>query len=367
METDDIIRIGESAGLDRVGVCTTEPFDDVRSSLEERKRAGLSDRLSFTFADPGRSTDVRASLPWAERLVVAGRAYLPEAGDPGGARPRTGRIARFSTEDHYRPLIEALEAIADRLGDAGWRAEVLVDDNRLVDRAAAVRAGIGWWGKNTMVLAPGQGPWMLLGSVATDAPLDPTDPSMRSCGTCSACLPACPTGALVAPGVLDARRCIAALLQQRGAIPADIRAAVGDRIYGCDDCLDACPPGTRLSERTETVAGRVDLHELMELSDAELDRRFDRFYVPGRKMRYLRRNLIVALGNVGDRSSLALLEPHLTGSDPLLASHAVWAVARIGGPEARAMLAGIDSDDLDEEVREELQSALTRLDAPIGK
>lgn len=367
MDTASIIAAGEALGLDRVGVCTTEPFTEVRRSLIDRKQRGLSDRLTFTFTDPDRSTDIRQSHPWAERLVVAGRAYLPEAGNPGPPRARSGRIARFSTDDHYRPLADALEGLATLLGEGGWRSEILVDDNRLVDRAAAVRAGIGWWGKNTMVLAPGQGPWMLLGSIVTDAQLEVTEPSPRSCGTCSACLPACPTGALIAPGVLDARRCIAALLQQRGSIPVDVREAVGDRIYGCDDCLDACPPGVRAVERTEVVAGRVDLHELIEMSDDELDRRFDRFYVPGRKMRFLRRNLIVALGNAGDRSSLPLLERFLEGDDPLLASHAIWAIGRIGGPVALSMLSGLDPESLEPEARSDLQSALARLDAPIGK
>lgn len=359
--------MGESLGLDRVGVCTAEVFWETRASLQDRKERGLSDRLAFTFADPDRSTDIRATYPWAERLIVAGRSYLPEAGNPGPTQPRTGRIARFSTEDHYRPLAEALASIARALRESGRLAEVLVDDNRLVDRAAAVRAGIGWWGKNTMVLAPGQGPWMLLGSVATDAILDVTVPSERSCGTCSACLPACPTGALIAPGVLDARSCIAALLQQRGSIPPELREAVGDRVYGCDDCLDACPPGVRAVERTEIRAGRVDLHELMALSDEELDRRFDRFYVPGRSMRFLRRNIVVALGNTGDESSLAVLAPLLGGGDPLLASHAIWAVGRIGGAAARSMLSSLDPASLGPEESVELQSALTRLDAPIGK
>lgn len=367
VDTAAIIAAGEALGLDRVGVCTTEPFTEVRRTLIERRRRGLSDRLSFTFTDPDRSTDVRRSHPWAERLVVAGRAYLPEAGNPGPPRPRSGRIARFSTDDHYRPLVDALEGLATLLGEGGWRAEILVDDNRLVDRAAAVRAGIGWWGKNTMVLAPGQGPWMLLGSIVTDAELEVTEPSSRSCGTCSACLPACPTGALIAPGVLDARRCIAALLQQRGSIPIEIREAVGDRIYGCDDCLDACPPGVRAVERTEVVAGRVDLHELIEMPDDELDRRFDRFYVPGRKMRFLRRNLIVALGNAGDRSSLPLLERFLESDDPLLASHAIWAIGRIGGPLALSMLSELDPASLEPEARSDLQSALAGLEAPIGK
>lgn len=157
---DELIALGLEAGLDRVGVCTADPFPDVRAELERRRFEGLSARLGFTFREPERSTDLRSTLPWAERLVVGGRAYLPAAGDPGPTMPGTGRIARFSVDDAYQPLRAGLEAIAERLRAQGHRAEVLCDDDRLVDRAAAVRAGVGWWGKNTMVLAPGQGPWM---------------------------------------------------------------------------------------------------------------------------------------------------------------------------------------------------------------
>ena len=123
---------------------------------------------------------------------------------PGTARPGTARIARFATRDHYEPLRHALHEVAQVLFDSGFRAEVLVDDSRLVDRAAAVRAGVGWSGRSTLVLVPGAGPWVLLGSVITDADLEPSAEMRRGCGTCTACIPACPTGAIIAPGVLDA-------------------------------------------------------------------------------------------------------------------------------------------------------------------
>lgn len=362
-----ILDTARSLGIDRVGVCTVEPFEATRLDLEQRKQSGLSDRLGFTFSDPARSTDIRLSFPWAERLVVGARAYVPDAGHPGPASPGTGRIARFSTEDHYQPLLEALTALADGLRERGYHAEVLVDDNRLVDRAAAVRAGIGWWGKNTMVLANRYGPWTLLGSIVTSAPLEVTGADDRSCGTCVACLPACPTAALVAPGVLDARRCIAALLQQRGSLPLELREVIGDRIYGCDDCLDACPPGRRLLEEPTTRRGREDLVALLSLTDAQLDVEFDRFYVPGRKMRFIRRNLLNALGNAGDQSAVDALAAYAHGDDPLLADHAIWALGRVGGAAARAELGTLDASRLDADGARALQSALMRFEAPMGK
>lgn len=367
MNTAEIIALGHAHGLDRVGICDAEPFHQTREDIEARRDSGLSDRLSFTFADPTTSTDVRRTFEWANRLVVGAVSYLPQAGAPGAATPGSGRIARFSTDDHYAPLIGALEAVGESLRVDGHRAEVLVDDNRLVDRAAAVRAGIGWWGKNTMVLTHRFGPWTLLGSVVTSADLQTTKADERSCGSCEACLPACPTGALIAPGVLDARRCIAALLQQRGSLPIELREAIGDRIYGCDDCLDACPPGVRLLESSRVQRGREDLAELLQLEDRELDQRFDRFYVPGRNMRFLRRNMLIALGNTGDASAIPLLEAFANSTDPLLAEHAIWALGQIGGADAIESLQRLSDVELDEAGDATRQSALTRAGAPIGK
>ncbi len=349
---------GLANGLVGFGVCTVEPFDSVRADIERRREDGLAGRLAFTFRDPATSTDIRASVPWAEHLVVGAWSYVPDAGHPGEPAAGTGRIARFATEDHYVGLRRALDAVAARLRSAGHLAEVLVDDNRLVDRAAAVRAGVGWWGKNTMVLAPRFGPWLLLGSVVTDAPLPTTEPMQRDCGTCAACIPACPTGALVAPGVLDATRCIAYWAQTAGVIPVQFRAAMGDRLYGCDDCLDACPPGSRLLDQTTTTSGRVDLIEVLAAADRTLLTRFGHFYIPRRQPRYLRRNALVAVGNVGGPNAVAVCAGYLGHPDSLLRAHAAWALGRLGGPAARSALREARTRERQESVAAELAAAL---------
>ncbi len=180
-----------------------------------------------------------------------------------------------------------------------------------------------------MVLAPGQGPWMLFGSVVTDAVLETTAPMQRDCGTCEACIPACPTGALVAPGVLDARLCLAAVLQRPGAIPVDLREAVGDRLYGCDDCLDACPPGDRLARAAHERRGDVDLEWLLTATDRELAARFGHFYLARGRVAMLRRNALVVAANQ-EREDLI---DHVAGfcghPDPILAEHARWALGRL--------------------------------------
>lgn len=327
LQLDELARLAPD--LVAIGICGTEPFADVREELHRRKASGESGLLTFTYNRPDTSTDVRSSFPWAKRLVVGATSYLPEAGSPGESVAGSARIARFSAHDHYDGLRTGLGNIADYLRSASYQAEVLVDDNRLVDRAAAVRAGIGWWGKNTMVLTPRFGPWILLGSVVTDAELPESKPMERTCGTCAACIPACPTGAIVAPGVLDARLCLAAILQAPGPIPIELRESVGDRLYGCDDCLDACPPGERLLASSSDVRGRVAAEDILRASDEDLLDDFDRFYIPRRNPNYLRRNALVVIGNNPASESRDLVSQFVADPDPMVAEHAQWALERI--------------------------------------
>ncbi len=314
--------------------------------------------LTFTYSDASVSTDIRRSFPWAERLMVVAWSYMPAAGSPGPAADGTGRVARFATEDHYRGLRAVLDALAVELRDCGHEAVALSDDNRLVDRAAAVRAGIGWWGKNTMVLAPGHGPWLLLGSVVTDARLPTAAPMVRDCGSCTACIPACPTGALIAPGILDARRCLARLAQAPGVIPRTYRSLMGDRVYGCDDCLDVCPPGLRTLAGATGSRGRVDLAALLAKSDAELLDEYGHFYLPRRRPAILRRNALVAMGNAGSRQSLGILAGYLGHPDPLLRLHAAWALGECAAPGSDAVLQAAHGTERDPEVRAEIEQAL---------
>jgi epoxyqueuosine reductase len=285
---------------------------------------------------------------------------MPAAGSPGSPDGRTGRVARFATEDHYIPLRAGLSALARLLEDAGFRADVLVDDGRLVDRAAAVRAGVGWWGKNSMVISPKFGPWLLLGSVVTDARLPTTEPMRRDCGKCRACLPACPTGAFVEPGVLDATRCIAYWAQTPGVIPRGLRRAWTDRVYGCDDCLDACPPGHQ-ALRVAQPKGRVDLVELLEADDSTLMQRVDHWFIPKRDLDYVRRNALVAVGNAGAPEHVPILRRYLEHPKATLRRHAAWALGEIGGPGHDALVERREREH-DPGVLEEIDSALETLE-----
>jgi len=367
--SERLIDEGRRLGLAAVGITAAEPFDEVRDILEERKRAGLHGGMAFTYRNPARSTDPGRSLSGARSLLVAAAGYRRSpAPRPKQASPAIGEVARYSWEDHYEPLRAALGALARLLEAEGWRAKVLVDDNALVDRAAAHRAGLGRYGKNTNLLLPGVGSWFVLGTVVTDAPLVPTAPTTPTapplstadgCGSCTRCLPACPTGALVSPGVLDANRCLAWLLEAPGVFPREHRVALGGRIYGCDDCQEVCPPNRLEERRTEAPpAGPgaepwVDLVGLLAMTDDELLGHYGRWYIADRDPAVVRRNALIALGNVADAHDprvRAAIEHAIADSRPLVRAHAVWAAARLGYADLLDLVRG----DRDELVRAEL-------------
>ncbi len=347
------------AGLDLVGFTSAEPFPAVRRTMHDRKASGLSGRLGFTYRDPDLATDPRSSFPAARSLVVGAVSYVPRAGSPGDPDGRTVRVARFAMDDHYRPLRDGLSAIAGVLESDGYFTEILVDDSRLVDRAAAVRAGIGWWGKSTMVISPRFGPWLLVGSIATDAEIPSRTPMRRDCGTCDACMPACPTGALIAPGVLDATRCLAYWAQTAGIVPPELREPWGDRIYGCDNCLEACPPGHAVL-RSAARGSRMELAEVLIADDDTLLQRAGHWFIPRRDPDFLRRNAIIAAGNTGREEHRDLLEAYVHHRRSMLRVHAAWALGRFGAA-GRAALSRRRPVEHDPEVLEEIDGALAAL------
>ncbi len=280
-------------------------------------------------------------MPKAQSLVVAALSYGPpndaEAAPPQRGLDRAGRIARYVWADHYQRLNELLEQLADdELRAAGFRAQVLIDSNHLVDRNAAWRAGLGWYGKNSNLLMPDVGSWVVLGSILTDAPLEPADaPMADGCGPCQHCIDDCPTNAIIAPGIIDATRCIAWLVQAGGAIPEQFRGAVGDRLYGCDDCQDVCPPNKTAVDGQSTPEVRGDIGWILTADDKSIIERHGRWYIADRDPNVIRRTALVVLGNTaapdwGHDVVAGLIEPFLSSDNRLLRDHAVWAVRRLG-------------------------------------
>lgn len=357
---EELRRIGVAAGLAAVGVAPAEPFEATRQELERRRDEGLHGGMQFTFRRPERSTDPSATVPGAQAIVVGALSYRRSGADEHSVDPPAARVARYAWEDHYAPLRAALERIAARLRDDGWTARVVADDNALVDREAAYRAGLGWYGKNANLLLPGHGSWFVLGSVITDAPLPPAaEPVPDGCGTCTRCLDGCPTGAIVAPGVVDARRCLAWLVQAAGTFPRAHREALGDRLYGCDDCQEVCPPNRREDRQpapaaAQTAQPAVAVLDLLAATDEDLLDRHGRWYIPRREARYLRRNALVVLGNTADAADAAVndaLERWCADDDPILRAHALWAARRLGRDDLLAAAATDPAPEVVEELR----------------
>lgn len=351
---DELVQLGRAEGLDAVGVAPAAPFARARLALESRKAAGLHGDMAFTFKNPVRSTDPGRSVRNAQAIVVGARSYAMAT--PSTTAHYPGRVARYAWVDHYAPLRVALSAVARRLRADGWRALVLADDNSMVDREAAWLAGLGWYGKNANLLLPGRGSWYVLGGVVTDAPLaTAAQPVADGCGRCRRCIDACPTQAIIAPGVVDARRCLAWLVQAPGVFPVEHRVALGNRVYGCDDCQEVCPPNRDVDEgpAPASATATVDLVELLDLNDAELLARHGRWYLSDRDPDQLRRNALIALGNSadGDEPNVErVLRNALSSTRPLLRAHAVWAAARLGRPD----LFDGGADDPDPRVRDEI-------------
>lgn len=326
-------------GIEHVGVTGADVLDDARGALHQRRAAGLHGDMGFTYRNPERSTDPRRAVPEARSVIVAARAYLTDH-DPEPLEPtRSARVARYAWVDHYAPLRVALREVAARIKRADHRAVVFADDNSIVDRAVARRAGLGWYGKNANLLLPGAGSWFTLGCLVTTAGYEPTGDRgpADGCGTCVACVDACPTGAIVAPGVIDAGRCISWVLQKPGTIPPEFRQPIGDRIYGCDACQDACPVSVRLGPRhtvaLDTSAGAwVDIVDLLESDDEWILQRYGHWYVADRDVRWVRRNALVVLGNIArpdDERARRVLDHYRALDDPILAEHASWAAQRV--------------------------------------
>jgi epoxyqueuosine reductase len=331
-----LVEIAERHDISHVGVCDAEVLERARAELIRRKDAGLHDGLQFTYKNPERSTDPQRAVAGARAVLVGARSYYSE--EPTSPPGAQGRVARYAWTDHYAPLRVGLRAVALQLRRHGWRAVAFADDNSIVDREVAYRAGIGWFGKNANILLPGAGSWFVLGCVITTAPLPSSAaPTPDGCGSCRRCIDACPTGAIIAPGVIDAGRCLAWIIQKPGVMDRRWRAAIGDRIYGCDDCQTVCPPTVRFATRyqspTADMEAWVPLIEILDADDAEVMHRWGRWYVSDRDPRWIRRNALVALGNVGrpnDADVRRCLVEYLADDDSMLRAHAVWAARRLG-------------------------------------
>ena len=376
---ESIKTFARKLGFDIVGIATAEPFvRDERASIERIRRGFMDGMDWYTEERVRRATHPEVLLPGSISVISLAISYLTDEADEPPAGP-AGRIARYARGDDYHTVLkERLGQFVEGLPELVGRevkTRIFVDDGPMNDRAAAERAGVGWFGKNTNILTQSHGSWVFLGQVVTDLPLTPDAPLLKNCGECVRCIDACPTGAIVAPYVIDSRRCISFLtIELRGPIPRELRPLVGDWVFGCDICQDVCPVNREAAAGLEPAFRRrhdfaaPELLPLLELDDQGFRERFRNSAVKRAKRVGLQRNACVALGNIGDSLAVPALKKALSTAEPLVRMHAAWALGRIGGAQAEDALRSALTGESDPEVLEEIEAALDDLNAaaPAG-
>ena len=365
-------RLAREVGFDLVAVTDAADFDADRELAMRRIDDGLMDGLPwFTKARVQRGTNPDELLPGARSIISLGLNYYP--GTPDTESEGSGLVARYAQgRDYHRVMKRRMRRLVISLAehpalhqtDQKLAARWYVDDGPMLDRAAASRAGLGWFGKNGNILNPTYGSWLLLGQIVTNLELEPDAPLAKTCGQCARCIPACPTDAIVAPYVVDNRRCISYLtIEHKGAIPRELRAAMGAWVFGCDICQEVCPVNRKAKAASDPNFGRsdltaLDLIELLDMDEAQFRQRFAGTPLMRAKRVGMQRNACVALGNLGDVTATPALRRALASGLPLVQQHAAWALGRIGGAEAVTALKSAHGVERDEEVREEICLAL---------
>ncbi len=397
LNTATIKEYAYELGFDTARISSAEAFPEAERVIKERIAQGLMDGLPwFTAERADVSCHPDALLPDARSIISLAMFYLTEqpddenAGTDNAQGPR-GRISRYAWGDDYHEVIKPkLQQFALWLrqyarGEINGELEtrLFVDTGRMVDRAVAQRAGLGWYGKNTNILTKGWGSWVFLAEIVTNLPLAADTPTRANCGSCEICLHACPTQAFPAPYVLDNTRCISYLtIELRGSIPIELRPLMGNLIFGCDICQQVCPVNKvvekRLGFRKEAgeagqllqvrrreefrpragIGSNPELIPLLSLTEEQFRERFRSSPIRRTKRRGLLRNVCVALGNSGDPLAVPALVNALSDYEPLVRGHAAWALGCIGGEQAKHALDDVLASEDDEEVRKEIRYAL---------
>ncbi len=334
MTRDLLEGLAREAGFDAVGVAPA-----IRAPHADAFRAWLAEGCHATMdwlaRDPERRCDPGRVLPGARSVIaLAMNYYVPDGpADEGAVR---GKIARYARGRDYHNLIAKRLRQFDRaLSAEGGTQRCFVDSGPVLERDFAAMAGIVWHGKSTLALHPKLGTWFFLAAVLTTLDLEPGTPLADRCGKCTRCLEACPTGAIVAPHKVDARRCIAYwTIEHKGPLPEWIRPLLGDRIFGCDDCLDACPwnrfaQASREADFAARAASRWPLRDYLGLNEEAFRRTFEGSPIRRAGRQGFLRNVCTALGNVGEVGDIPALEEAARDADAIVAGHAAWALERL--------------------------------------
>jgi epoxyqueuosine reductase len=340
-------------GFDECRFTTAEPPDHA-AQFQDWLAQNQHGEMHYLARNAHKRVNPREVLPEAKSIIVLAVSYgeacsgfrgasnnpPSESAHHGTRNTQHGLIARYARfKDYHDILAERLKQLTEFVNDLegeGTRSLWYVDTGPLLERDIAQRAGLGFVGKHTNLISRRLGNWIFLAEIITTLEFEPDAPEKNRCGTCTRCISACPTAAITAPFQLDARRCISYLtIELKGAIPVELRAAIGNRIYGCDDCLVACPwnkfarEGRLMKEHARAELNTPELLELLSLDDAGFKARFAGTPILRTKRRGLLRNVCVALGNVGDEGALPALRKAAEDPEPLIAEHARWAIEQI--------------------------------------
>jgi epoxyqueuosine reductase len=370
---DAIKSTARDLGFDLVGITTADPFPDSDAVFQRWIDAGMQAGMDYMARHRDRVGNPQAVRAGTRSIIAVAMNYYAGESEPvdldGELR---GRIARYAWGDDYHLVMEErLRSLSDTLyGHGATLSRYYVDTGPLMDRAIAQRAGLGWCGRHSCLITREFGTWVVLGEILTDLVLRPDQAASGDCGLCENCMhgsEACPTGAIVASGVVDARKCISYwTIEHRGWIPADVRATLSDMIFGCDLCQEACPfnrlakPTTHPEFRPRPVTGtRPALLPLLNISVEDYQRRFRRSPIKRATRSGLRRNVAVALGNLGDSRAVPELIMALNDrDDAVVRGHAAWALGRIDSRDGLAALRAALSTEEDKQVADEIRSAI---------
>jgi epoxyqueuosine reductase len=381
---DRIIARAKEIGFDLVGVTSAQSFAPTERVFKQRVADGLLANWSYPDETIERACRPADVLPGAKSIICTATSYLTEFEpyDPKAPGLRGAISSHAWGCDYHRTIGARLRALSAFISTnfPGEECVPCVDTGPIVDRAAAVRAGIGWFGKNANVLTREFGSWVLLGEVITTLDIPPDEPLAKSCGQCVECIGSCPTGAIGADGRVDGRRCISDLTQLRTPIPRDLRAAIGNRLWGCDDCQTVCPVNQRkeLAAKLKAhdefaplphIGTSIDLPSVLRMTKSQFRTWFGPTSMAWRGKGVLQRNAAVALGNSRDPYAVAPLIEALTDRKPLVRGHAAWALGNLHGvcnaellARTRVALHTAISSESDVWAREEMESALQQLD-----
>ncbi len=363
----EIASAAPSLGIDKVGFASAEPFVELKQILVQHREKGYES--GFEEPDIEKRVHPERSFEEPRAIISIAVAYPSKLQNPPRSEQGAyrGIISRSAWGEDYhhvlRNRLARLEAfIAERVTDA--RMQSMVDTGALVDRAVAERAGIGWVGKNCAVITPEWGSWVYLGEMITNIPFPPDSSIMDECGDCTICIDACPTGALVGPGQLNASRCISFVTQTKGVVEDELKLKIGNRLYGCDTCQVVCPKnkGRNWTHQPELQPDpekvKPLLQPLLTMNNKEFKERYGSSAASWRGKKPIQRNAIIALGNFKDRTAVPVLSDLLrTDSRPEIRATAAWALGRIGGEEAANFIEQRIAVEQEPLVQEELHKA----------